>query len=437
MSLENTAQLAIDLLKTHDITDYEISISSSSGVSTAVRLGKVETLEYHLDKSFDINVYMGNSKGHASSVDLSDDGILKTIESACLIAKYTQDDPFNGLAPKELMAFDVPDLDMYHPWELDPSHSIELATQCEAAALDQDDISNSDGAEVSSFQGEGLYANSNGMMSVQKGAKHSLSCSVIAKKNKDMQTGYEYTAALDAQDLEAPELVGKKVAKLAADKLGARSLSSRKCPVIFSPRLSGGLFSQLIGALAGARQYKKSTFLLNSIDQIVLPETISVLENPFALKTIGAKAFDRDGVLKRRQYFVESGQVKSYVLSQYSANQLGLQTTANSGGVNNLIIEHQFKGDLGDMIKTMDKGVLVTELMGQGVNTTTGDYSRGALGFWVENGEIQYPVSGITIAGNLKDMLLGIEQIGTDVDHRNNIKVGSIMINQMTIAGEV
>ncbi|MEO1941104.1 MAG: metallopeptidase TldD-related protein [Candidatus Thioglobus sp.] len=315
--------------------------------------------------------------------------------------------------------------------------SIELATQCEAAALDQDDISNSDGAEVSSFQGEGLYANSNGMMSVQKGAKHSLSCSVIAKKNKDMQTGYEYTAALDAQDLEAPALVGKKAAKLAADKLGARSLSSRKCPVIFSPRLSGGLFSQLIGALAGARQYKKSTFLLNSIDQIVLPETISVLENPFALKTIGAKAFDRDGVLKRKQYFVESGQVKSYVLSQYSANQLGLQTTANSGGVNNLIIEHQFKGDLSDMIKTMDKGVLVTELMGQGVNTTTGDYSRGALGFWVENGEIQYPVSGITIAGNLKDMLLGIEQIGTDVDHRNNIKVGSIMINQMTIAGEV
>ena len=168
-----------------------------------------------------------------------------------------------------------------------------------------------------------------------------------------------------------------------------------------------------------------------------MPETISVLENPFALKTIGAKAFDRDGVLKRKQYFVESGQVKSYVLSQYSANQLGLQTTANSGGVNNLIIEHQFKGDLGDMIKTMGKGVLVTELMGQGVNTTTGDYSRGALGFWVENGEIQYPVSGITIAGNLKDMLLGIEQIGTDVDHRNNIKVGSIMINQMTIAGEV
>lgn len=437
MSLENTAQQAIELLSKFKVSDYEISLSSSSGVSTAVRLGKVETLEYHLDKSFDINVYMGNSKGHASSVDLSDSGILKTIESACLIAKYTQDDPFNGLAPKELMAFEVPDLDMYHPWELDPDHSIDLAMCCEAQALEHSDINNSDGAEVSSYQGEGLYANSNGMMSVQKGAKHSLSCSVIAKQGDDMQTAYEYTTALDAQDLRDPEWVGNNAAKLAKSKLNSRSLPSQKCPVIFSSRVSGGLFSQLIGALGGSRQYKKSTFLLNSIDQIVLPESISVLEDPFAKKTIGAKAFDRDGVLKRQQYFVKNGQVKSYVLSQYSANQLGLQTTANSGGINNLIIEHLFKGDLSDMIKTMGKGVLVTELMGQGVNATTGDYSRGALGFWVEHGEIQYPISGITIASNLKDMLLGIEHIGSDVDHRSNIKVGSIMINQMTIAGEV
>ena len=251
-----------------------------------------------------------------------------------------------------------------------------------------------------------------------------------------MQTAYEFTAALDAQDLQTPEWVGDGVAKLAKSKLGARSLSSQKCPVIFSPRVSGGLFSQLISALGGSRQYKKSTFLLNSLDQLVLPENISILENPFAKKTIGAKAFDRDGVLKRTQYFVKDGRVQSYVLSQYSANQLKLKTTANSGGVNNLIIEHQFDGALDEMTKLMGKGLIVTELMGQGVNATTGDYSRGATGFWVENGEIQYPVSGITIAGNLKDMLLGIEHIGSDIDHRNNIKVGSIMINQMTIAGD-
>lgn len=436
MSLEKTAQQAIDLLKKFDISDYEISLSSSSGVSTAVRLGKVETLEYHLDKSFDINIYMGNSKGHASSVDVSTNGILKTIESACLIAKFTQSDPFNGLAPKELMAYEFPDLDMYHPWELDPAHSIDLATRCEAQALTHSDINNSDGAEVSSYQGESLYANSNGMMSVQKGARHSLSCSVIAKKDNDMQTAYEYTVALDSQDLETPESVGDGASILAKSKLSARSLPTQKCPVIFSTRVSGGLISQLIGALGGSKQYKKSTFLLDSIDQIVLPESISILENPFAKKTIGAKAFDRDGVLKRKQYFVEAGHVKQYVLSQYSANQLGLQTTANAGGVNNLIIEHNYSGDLNDMIKSMDKGVLVTELMGQGVNSTTGDYSRGALGFWVEHGEIQYPVSGITVAGNLKEMLLGIEHIGSDVDHRSNIKVGSIMINEMTVAGE-
>ncbi|MBT7294731.1 MAG: metalloprotease PmbA [Candidatus Thioglobus sp.] len=436
MSLEQIAQQVIQILNRHKVSGYEISLSNSSGVSTAVRLGKVETLEYHLDKSLDINVYLGQAKGHASSVDLSESGILKTVESACLIAKYTQNDPFNGLAPKELMAFEVPDLDLYHPWDLDPGHSIELATRCEAQALDHTDINKSDGAEVSSYQGEGLYANSNGMMSVQKGAKHSLSCSVIAGQGKDMQTAYEYTAALDAQDLQTPEWVGAGVAKLAASKLGARSLPSQKCPVIFSPRVSSGLFSQLIGALGGSRQYKKSTFLLNSLDQLVLPSSISILEKPFAKKTIGAKAFDRDGVLKRQQYFVESGQVKSYVLSQYSANQLGLQTTANSGGVNNLIVEHSFSGDLDEMIKLMGTGLVVTELMGQGVNGTTGDYSRGAGGFWVENGKIQYPVSGITIAGNLKDMLLGIEHIGTDVDHRGNIKVGSVLVNQMTIAGE-
>ena len=406
ISLEQTAQQVIQALKRHKVSGYEISLSASSGVSTAVRLGKVETLEYHLDKSLDINVYLGQAKGHTSSVDLSEGGILKAVESACLIAKYTQNDPFSGLAPKELMAFDVPDLDMYYPWELDPSHSIDLATRCEAQALDHGAIDNSDGAEVSSYQGEGLYANSNGMMSVQKGARHSLNW------------------------------VGDRVAKLAISKLGARSLASQKCPVIFSPRVSSGLFSQLIGALSGASQYKKATFLLDSIDKLILPESISILEKPFSKKTIGAKAFDRDGVLKRQQYFVENGQVKSYVLSQYSANQLGLKTTANSGGVNNLIIEHQFTGDLDDMIKLMNKGLVVTELMGQGVNGTTGDYSRGATGFWVENGEIQYPVSGITIAGNLKDMLLGIEHVGTDVDYRGNIKVGSVLINQMTIAGD-
>jgi PmbA protein len=435
-SLEQTAQLAIDLLKQYKVSDYEISLGSSSGVSTAVRLGEVETLQYHLDKNFEINVYMGQKKGHASSVDLSKDSLNKTIESACLIAKYTQEDPFNGLAPKDLMAFDVPDLDLYHPWDLDAQHSIDLAKACEEIALEQNEIDNSEGAEVSSFQGEGLYANSNGLIATQSSTRHSLNCSLIAKRDDDMQTAYEYTTALDANDLESPQQVGMKAALLAQQKLGAQSLASQKCPVIFTSRLSGGLFAQLLGALGGSRQYKKSTFLLNSIDQIVIPESLSLFEQPFVKKTLGAKAFDRDGVLKREQYFVQDGRVKSYVMGQYSANQLGLKTTANAGGTNNVNVTANFDGGLEAMIKVMGKGLVVTELMGQGVNATTGDYSRGALGFWVENGEIQYPVSGLTIAGNLKDMLLDIGHVGTDIDQRSNLKVGSVLINQMTIAGE-
>jgi PmbA protein len=341
-SLEQTAHTAIELLKKYKVSDYELLLDSSSGVSTAVRLGEVETLQYHLDKGFEINVFFGKKKGHASSVDVSKDSLDKTIKSACLIAKYTQDDPFNGLAPKELMAFDTPDLDLYHPWDLDAQHSIDIAKACEEAALAQDEIDNSEGAEVSSFQGEGLYANSNGLIVTQSSTRHSLNCVLIAKRGDDMQTAYEYTTALDANALETPQLLGKKAAKLAQQKLGARSLASQKCPVIFTPRVSGGLFSQLLGALGGSSQYKKSTFLLNSIDKIVLPEDISFREYPFAKKTLGAKAIDRDGVLKREQYFIEDGRVKSYIMGQYSANQLGLQTTANAGGVSNAIVESNF-----------------------------------------------------------------------------------------------
>lgn len=435
-SLEKTAQLAIELLKKYQVSDFEISLDFSSGVSTAVRLGKVETLQYHLDKSFDVNVFFGKKKGHASSVDVSTASLEKTIESACLIAKYMQEDPFNGLAPKELMAFERPNLDLYHPWSLDAQQSIEIATICEETALSQDEIDNSEGAEVSSYQGKSLYANSNNLIATQASTYHSLNCSLIAKRDNDMQTAYEYTAALDANDLENPKQVGKKAGKLAQQKLGARSIESQKCPVIFTSRLSGGLFSSLLSALNGSSQYKKSTFLLNSIDKIVLPEDISLYENPFAEKVLGATAMDRDGVLKRKQYFVENGRVKSYVMGQYSANQLGLNTTANAGGLNNVIIKENFDGGLNEMIKTMDKGLVVNELMGQGVNGTTGDYSRGASGFWVKNGEIQYPVSGLTIAGNLKEMLLGIVCVGNDADQRNNIKVGSVLINQMTVAGE-
>ena len=435
-SLEKTTQLAIDLIKKNKVTDFEFSLGRSSGVSTAVRLSNVETLQYHLDTSFDISVYIGKNKGQATSVDLSKESLKKAIDSACLIAKYTQEDPFNGLAPKDRMAWSVPDLDLYHPWSLDAKKSIEIAKECEEKALEQSEIDNSDGAELSSSEGESYYANSNGMIAQLKSSKHSLYCSLIAKRGSEMQTAYEYAVALDSKDLVNPSKIGMDAAKLAQRKLGSRNLKSQKCPVIFTARQSSGLFSQLLGALSGSRQYKKTSFLLNSMGQQVLPKSINIFEDPLQLKTLGSRAFDLDGVLKSKQFFVEDGCVSSYLMGQYSANQLGLESTANAGGVSNCRVDSNYDGGIDKLIKNMERGLVVTDLMGQGINATTGDYSRGASGFWVEKGEVQYPVSGITIAGNLKDMLINIVSIGNDIDVRSNLKVGSTLISEMTIAGE-
>ena len=435
-SLEQTTQLAIDLIKKNKVTDFEFSLGKSSGISTAVRLSNVETLQYSLDTSFDVSVYIGKNKGQAASVDLSKDSLKKAIDSACLIAKYTQEDPFNGLAPKDRMAWDAPDLDLYHPWTLDAKESIEIAKECEQVALEQTEIDNSDGAELSSFEGESYYANSNGLITKSRNSKHSLYCSLIAKRDSEMQTAYEYSMALDSRDLTSPSKIGLDAAKMAQQKLGSRSLKSQKCPIIFTARQSSGLYSQLLGALSGSRQYKKTSFLLDSLGKEVLPESIDIYEDPLQLKTLGARAFDLDGVLKSKQFFVEDGRVTSYLMGQYSANQLGLESTANAGGVSNCRVSSNYDGGIEELTKNMDKGLIVTDLMGQGINATTGDYSRGASGFWVEKGQIQYPVSGITIAGNLKDMLKNVVSIGNDFDTRSNLKVGSTLLREMTIAGE-
>ena len=435
-TLEQTTQLAIELIKQQKVSDFEISVGKSSGVSTTVRLSNVETLQYHLDTSFNVSVYIGKNKGQATSVDLSKASLKNAIESACLIAKYTQEDPFNGLAPSERMAWDSPNLDLYYPWNLDAKQSIEIAKECEQIALEQSEINNSDGAELSSFEGESVYANSNGLIANLKSSRHSLYCSLIAKRGDEMQTAYEYSVAIDSNDLTAPSKIGLEAARLAQEKLGSRHLGPQKCPIIFTSRQSSGIFSQLLGALSGSRQYKKTSFLLESLGSKVLPESISIYEDPLKLKTLGSRAFDQDGVLKKKQFFVEEGIVSSYLMGQYSANQMGLESTANAGGVSNCCINSNFDGGISELTKSMDRGLIVTDLMGHGVNATTGDYSRGASGFWVENGEIKYPVSGITIAGNLKDMLKNIVSIASDVDFRSNLKVGSTLISEMTISGE-
>ena len=435
-TLEQTTQLAIELIKQQKVSDFEISVGKSSGVSTTVRLSNVETLQYHLDTSFNVSVYIGKNKGQATSVDLSKASLKNAIESACLIAKYTQEDPFNGLAPSERMAWDSPNLDLYYPWNLDANKSIEIAKECEQIALEQSEINNSDGAELSSFEGESVYANSNGLIANLKSSRHSLYCSLIAKRGDEMQTAYEYSVAIDSNDLTAPSKIGLEAARLAQEKLGSRHLGPQKCPIIFTSRQSSGIFSQLLGALSGSRQYKKTSFLLESLGSKVLPESISIYEDPLKLKTLGSRAFDQDGVLKKKQFFVKEGIVSSYLMGQYSANQMGLESTANAGGVSNCCVNSNFDGGITELTKSMDRGLIVTDLMGHGVNATTGDYSRGASGFWVENGEIKYPVSGITIAGNLKDMLNNVVSIASDVDFRSNLKVGSTLISEMTISGE-
>ena len=435
-TLEQTTQLAIELIKQQKVSDFEISVGKSSGVSTTVRLSNVETLQYHLDTSFNVSVYIGKNKGQATSVDLSKASLKNAIESACLIAKYTQEDPFNGLAPSERMAWDSPNLDLYYPWNLDAKKSIEIAKECEQIALEQSEINNSDGAELSSFEGESVYANSNGLIANLKSSRHSLYCSLIAKRGDEMQTAYEYSVAIDSNDLTAPSKIGLEAARLAQEKLGSRHLGPQKCPIIFTSRQSSGIFSQLLGALSGSRQYKKTSFLLESLGSRVLPESISIYEDPLKLKTLGSRAFDQDGVLKKKQFFVKEGIVSSYLMGQYSANQMGLESTANAGGVSNCCVNSNFDGGITELTKSMDRGLIVTDLMGHGVNATTGDYSRGASGFWVENGEIKYPVSGITIAGNLKDMLNNVVSIASDVDFRSNLKVGSTLISEMTISGE-
>ena len=435
-TLEQTTQLAIELIKQQKVSNFEISVGKSSGVSTTVRLSNVETLQYHLDTSFNVSVYIGKNKGQATSVDLSKASLKNAIESASLIAKYTQEDPFNGLAPSERMAWDTPNLDLYYPWNLDAKKSIEIAKECEQIALEQNEINNSDGAELSSSEGESVYANSNGLIANLKSSRHSLYCSLIAKRGDEMQTAYEYGVTIDSNDLTSPSKIGLEAARLAQEKLGSRHLSPQKCPIIFTSRQSSGLFSQLLGALSGSRQYKKTSFLLESLGNKVLPDSISIYEDPLKIKTLGSRAFDQDGVLKKKQFFVEKGIVSSYLMGQYSANQMGLESTANAGGVSNCCVNSNFDGGITELTKSMDRGLIVTDLMGHGVNATTGDYSRGASGFWVENGEIKYPVSGITIAGNLKDMLKNVVSIASDVDFRSNLKVGSTLISEMTISGE-
>ncbi|MEI7796498.1 MAG: metalloprotease PmbA, partial [Methylococcaceae bacterium] len=393
-------------------------------------------IEHHCSQGLGVTVYFGQRKGAASTTDLSPASIKETVSAACSIARYTSEDEFSGLPDADLLATEFPDLDLYHPWDLSSEKAIELAIECENAARHYHaDISNSEGASVSTHQGISVLGNSLGFLQARVASRHSLSCSVLAQRGDDMQRDYWYSVARNAAQLESAREVGIKAAERTLRRLGGRSLSPRQCPVLFSAEMAGSLLSSFIGAISGGSLYRKSTFLLDALDTQIFPDFVHIHEQPHLRGALGSASFDSEGVTTRSRDLVRDGILKDYVLSTYSAKKLGLKSTGNAGSVRNLTLTSN-AGDFESMLKMLGTGLLVTELMGQGVKMMTGDYSRGAAGFWVENGVIQYPVEEITIAGNLKEMFKNMVAIGNDVDLRGNIRTGSILIEQLSIAGE-
>jgi PmbA protein len=410
-------------------------VSVSRGLSLTVRKGEVESVEFHHDRDLALSVYFGQRSGSASTADLSRRGLEEAVAAACAIARASGEDPAAGLAPAARMATAFPDLDLDHPWDIGTEEAIEHARRCEAAALAADPrITQSEGATLHSSRGIEVYANTHGFAGARSGANHYLSCSAIAGEGERMQRDDWYTAARHPQALEAPEAVGAKAGARAAARLGSRRLATRRAPVLYPPELARGLFSHFIGAISGGALYRKASFLLDKLGQPVFAPAVRLTQQPFIPRGASSAAFDQEGVATAERVIVDGGVLQGYVLSSYSARKLGMETTGNAGGVFNLVVE---PGSLGfdALVREMGEGLVVTELLGQGVNTVTGDYSRGAAGFWVENGAIAYPVEEITIAGNLAEMFRNIKAIGNDVDIRGGIRSGSVLIEPMTIAG--
>ncbi|MBT3204606.1 MAG: metalloprotease PmbA [Gammaproteobacteria bacterium] len=435
-SLKNIIADTLQLAKQNGATQAEAGLTVSEGMSVSARMRSVETVEYQKDNGLGISVYFGKHKGTASTSSLDLESIRKTVEAACNIAKYTSEDPCTGLADAELMATEFTDLDMYHEWNISSDEAIEMALACEAAALDYDQsISNSDGASIDIGKGISVYGNSHGFLQHERKTRHSISCSVVAEDEQGMQRDYWYDVSRNPEQLQSVAEVGKMAAQRTIKRLGANKLKTGKYPVMYVPEMARGLISHFNAAIGGNSQYRKASFLLDALDTKVFPEFIQLIEQPFKKLALGSANYDGEGVATKEQYLVENGVVQSYLLDSYSARKLGRQSTGHASGVHNLTLNNTGK-TFDECLKTMDRGLLVTELMGQGVSTVTGDYSRGAAGFWVENGVIQYPVEEITIASNLKDIFAGIVEVGSDVDYRGNIQCGSILIDNMTIAGE-
>ncbi|MDP9938153.1 metalloprotease PmbA [Ectopseudomonas alcaliphila] len=413
----------------------EVAVSAGQGLSTTVRQGEVETVEFNRDQGFGITLYVGQRKGSASTSATGIEAIRETVAAALAIAKHTSEDECAGLADAALMARELPELDLYHPWSITPEQAVEQALACEAAAFAADQrIKNADGTSLNTHQGCRVYGNSHGFVGGYASTRHSLSCVMIAEGEGQMQRDYWYDVNRQGELLADAAGIGQRAAERAVSRLGARPVPTCEVPVLFAAELAGGLFSHLLAAISGGNLYRQSSFLEGALGQRLFPEWLTLDERPHLPRALGSATFDGDGLATYAKPFVEKGELVSYVLGTYSGRKLGLPSTANSGGVHNLFVTHGDE-DQQALIRRMGRGLLVTELMGQGLNLVTGDYSRGAAGFWVENGEIQFPVQEVTIAGNLRDMFRQVVAVGRDLERRGNICTGSVLIEKMTVAG--
>ncbi|TCJ15994.1 metalloprotease PmbA [Parasulfuritortus cantonensis] len=434
--LRDLAAQVLELAGRSGASAAEVEVSEGFGQSVNVRKGEVETIEFNKDKGIGVTVYLGQRRGHASTSDFGADALGRTVEKALAIARYTAEDDCAGLADADLLAKDIPDLDLHYPWDITVEGATDLARECEAAALAVDPrINNSEGAGVSVQESQFVYANSLGFMGGYPTSRHSVSCAVIAEDEQGgMQRDYWYSTARAAADLDPVEAVGRRAGERTVRRLNGRKLATRQCPVLFEAPVATGLVASFVSAVSGGHLYRKSSFLLDSLGKQVFPAFFQLQERPFVAKGLASSPFDSEGVATRDRDVVRDGIVEGYFLSSYSARKLGMKSTGNAGGNHNLIVPSTGES-FADLLGKMGSGLLVTELLGHGLNMVTGDYSRGVAGFWVEDGQIAYPVEEITVAGNLKDMFMAIQAIGTDVEVRGSRQVGSILIERMTVAG--
>ncbi|MDP8098251.1 metalloprotease PmbA [Pasteurella atlantica] len=435
-TLQQAVSFALNIAKKAG-AEAEVAVTKVTGLSISTRLEQTENIEFNNDGSLGISVYLGKRKGNASTSDLQPNAIQQAVESALAIAKYTSEDECAGLADKELLAFDPPDLDLYHQADINVEQAIEMAIQAEHSALNQDKrIVNSEGASFNSHSGVRMYGNTHGMLQGYLSSRYSLSTSVIAAYNDQLERDYAYTISREFNQLQSPQWVGEQSAMRAVKRLNPQKLSTREVPVIFANEVATGLISHLATAISGGTLYRKASFMQDKLGEQILPNWFEISEHPHLLRQLASSPFDSEGVRTQDREIIKAGILETYLVTSYSGRKLGLKSTGHAGGIHNWIVKPNRTGGLETLLKEMGTGLLVTDMMGSAINGVTGEYSRGASGFWVENGEIQYPVAEITIAGRLQDMYQNLVAVSDDVELRSNIQTGAILLESLKISGE-